>query len=67
MRSMMTHPFPRCIAYKKTHRINGTGNACDWHNNAKSWPKCFSKVMLFDSDGNVGAFDPTGSRNMFDL
>lgn len=47
--------------YYITNLINGTGNACAWHKRPKLWPTAFSKVELFSSVENVGAFDPTGS------
>lgn len=53
--------LPDVFGYDYTNLINGTGNACAWHNRPKLWPTTFSNVKLFDSVENVGAFDPTGS------
>ena len=42
----------------------GTGNAWAWHSRAKLCSISLTKVKLFDSPENVGAFAPTGSRKL---
>lgn len=46
----------------QTNLIIGTGNACAWHKSPKLCPTERINETLYASDGNAGAFDPTGSN-----
>lgn len=43
--------------------MRATGNACGSHNNAKLSLVFRTNILIFESDENAGAFDPSGSIN----
>lgn len=55
-----------CLAKESNLKGNmylviGTGNAWAWQNSARLALLCFTKVKVFESKLNVGAFEPIGS------
>lgn len=45
----------------ETNLMRGVGKPCAWHNNAKLSCSLRTNILIFESDGNVGALAPTGS------